>query len=391
MAATDGTVTADAQVDWTEDGAPRSARWRSERGLSAPKRLQIVDERLTADAAYRRVTQGVGLLWRGDYHGARQLLAALARRLDRAAPRIDSALPMAERFHRVRMARAQRARALSSLLVEIDPSYRIDLRRAPDLSAACTAAWGPGETAQLVSLRELLGVVGAYEWRLRGIDVPAAGGRIHPHYGVFAPTRADYLELLSRAPLPGAGRPPAVAFDVGTGTGVLAAVLAHRGVGRVVASDTDPRAIECARETVTRLGLADRIEVCATDLFPAGRANLIVCNPPWLPGKCASRLEQAIYDPGSQMLRGVLAGAVAHLEPDGEIWLILSDLAERLGLRPRTELLAWIEAAGLQVLGRLDTPARTRQPDDPGDPLRAARSGERVSLWRLGKGAQKAV
>jgi hypothetical protein len=60
------------------------------------------------------------------------------------------------------------------------------------------------------------------------------------------------------------------------------------------------------------------------------------------------------------MLRGFLAGLAEHLEADGEGWLIPSDLAEHLALRSRNELLALIEAAGLQVLGRLDarqTPA----------------------------------
>ena len=36
----------------------------------------------------------------------------------------------------------------------------------------------------------------------------------------------------------------------------------------------------------------------------------------------------------------------------GEGWLILSDLAEHLGLRSRDELLGWIAQAGLTVKGR---------------------------------------
>jgi hypothetical protein len=58
-----------------------------------------------------------------------------------------------------------------------------------------------------------------------------------------------------------------------------------------------------------------------------------------------------VYDEGSRMLRGFLAGLSAHLEPGGEGWLILSDLAEHLGLRPREQLLAWIAEAGLVVRG----------------------------------------
>jgi hypothetical protein len=73
-----------------------------------------------------------------------------------------------------------------------------------------------------------------------------------------------------------------------------------------------------------------------------------------------------------------------HLEPGGEGWLILSDLAEHLALRPRSELLALIDAAGLQVLDRLDVRPTHPRASDPGDPLHAARAAEVTSLWRLG-------
>jgi hypothetical protein len=64
--------------------------------------------------------------------------------------------------------------------------------------------------------------------------------------------------------------------------------------------------------------------------------------------------------------------------------LILSDLAEHLGLRSREELLGWIEAAGLQVLGRLETKPNHPKAGDATDPLHAARTAELTSLWRLG-------
>ena len=57
-----------------------------------------------------------------------------------------------------------------------------------------------------------------------------------------------------------------------------------------------------------------------------------------------------MFDPDSRMLRGFLNGLAAHLTPDGQGWLILSDFAEHLGLRTRDELLGWIDAAGLKVL-----------------------------------------
>ena len=235
----------------------------------------------------------------------------------------------------------------------------------------------------MVPLRGLLGVVGAHEWRKKGVEVPALGGRIHPHYGVFSPVRGEYIDLVAQAPLPGTG----LAFDIGTGTGVLAAVLARRGVRRVVATELAPRALACAQDNLRRLGLQDRVELLAADLFPPGRAPLVVCNPPWLPARPSSAIEQAVYDEGSRMLKGFLAGLHEHLEPGGEGWLVLSDLAEHLGLRSRDDLLGWIAAAGLRVLGRLDTRPRHGKAQDAGDPLHAARAAEVTSLWRLGAAA----
>jgi hypothetical protein len=83
------------------------------------------------------------------------------------------------------------------------------------------------------------------------------------------------------------------------------------------------------------------------------------------------------------MLRSFLAGLAAHLAPGGEGWLVVSDLAEHLGLRTRAELEGWIAAGGLRVAGRLDTRPRHGKAFDRDDPLHAARSRELTSLWRL--------
>lgn len=263
---------------------------------------------------------------------------------------------------------SRRARLASHLLVELE-SYQLSMSGAPDVSAACRLVYPP---SCVVPLQELLGVVGSYQWRLRGVHVPALGARIHPHYGVFAPTRQEYVSLVASAPVPALD----VAFDLGTGTGVLAALLARRGFARVVATDVSPRAVACARENVERLGFG-RVEVVETDLYPPGRASLVVCNPPWLPGTPRSSLDLAVFDTG--MLQRFLAGLPAHLVPGGEGWLVLSDIAERFGLRTRADLLAMIADAGLSVVERLDTRPEHRVRGS----LTELRAAEVVSLWRL--------
>ena len=381
-------------IEWNEQGEVRSARWRSESGAPAPRRVELAKDTLSADSAYRFACAGTAMLWRSDFQNARLMLQALQRRIEdkppkaaaRAAAKIAASTPE-EVFHLHRQAQSQRARSLGTLVIQVEGDYSIKLRRAPDWKEALTEAWGPatGES-QVVSLRELLGVVGAHEWRKKGVEIPALGEaadgtiqRIHPHYGVFSPVRGEYIDLIAKAPLPS----KELAFDIGTGTGVLAAVLARRGVRHIVATENSPRALTCAKKNVKRLGLVGHVEVQDVDLFPEGKAPLIVCNPPWLPARPSSPIEHAIYDEGSQMLRGFLSGLAAHLSPKGEGWLVLSDLAEHLGLRTREQLLAWMAEGGLRVIERHDVRPEHAKATEGGDALAAARAAEVTSLWRL--------
>ncbi len=445
----------EATITWSEQDISHTALWRSERGVLPPKRIQIADDTMSADTAYKLASEGVGLLWRGDFQNAKHLIQALERRLENraerpkrpprrgagaaAAARASAALisgfeqvasaplpptpgaspaatpssksspaQLAAAFYKHRQAQAQRARVLGMVLLPFQADYQIPLRRAPDVVQACTEAWGPaidkasskasqGITHSVVSLRELLGIISAHEWRKKGVEVRSLGfgknglpQRIHAHYGVFSPVRSEYLELVLDAPLPTAFGSPEklLAFDIGTGTGVLSAILRLRGIGKIIATDLDPRALACAQDNFKRLGCsAPQVQAIQADLFPTssyGRAHLIICNPPWLPGKPSSALERAVYDEGSQMLKGFLQGVPAHLAPGGEAWLILSDLAEHLGLRTHAELLTHIQEAGLQVIGQLSTSPKHPKANDVTDAFFAARSREKTHLWRLG-------
>jgi methylase of polypeptide subunit release factors len=377
-------------VSWTEANQTKTERWHAENGASAPKRMQIATDTMKADDAYKLCCEGTALLWRGDFQNAKMLMQAISRRIDRPHKKPKKApANMTEAFHLHRQAQSQKARILGMLVIEMDVGYHINLRRAPDVKAACEHAYGKSTHGFIVSLREVLGLVGAYEWSKNGVEINVINNKIHPSYGVFSPIRGEYLELVDRAPLPS---PCNLAFDIGTGTGVLAAILANRGVKRVIATDNAKRALECAQHNINRLEMKNTVTVVEADLFPdigsgkanSGKADLIVCNPPWLPAHPSSALESAVYDDKSKMLKGFLNGLGKHLNPTGEGWLILSDFAEHLGLRTREELLDWISAAGLQVLERLDVKAKHNKALDASDPLHAARKAEVTSLWRLG-------
>ncbi|WP_352339348.1 class I SAM-dependent methyltransferase [Psychrobacter sp. 16-MNA-CIBAN-0192] len=399
-------------VQWFENETLYHARWLSESNQVPPVRIVLVDDKTSADEAYRLACAGTSMLWQGDFQNARQLLQALTRRIERSEQRkmskaanklsksaepefettslsasnllasnLESSKEIPNLFHQQRQAQAQRSRLLSRLLLALDAGYISQLRRAPDVSAACTAAFGELDEPCLISFRDLQGALGAAGWRAKGVPITNLGLSIFPHYGVFAPTRHEYVQLLLDAPLPNKHD---VAFDIGTGTGLLAIILAQRGVKQIVATDLNPRALACARENFERLDLPN-VQLQQADLFPtdAPLANLMVCNPPWLPAKPTSPLEYAVYDANSAMLRGFLQGAKQHLAEQGEVWLILSDLAEHLQLRSRDELLGWFADAGLAVKYRLDTTPKHSRSQDNTDTLFAARSAEITSLWYL--------
>lgn len=387
-------------IHWEEGDQNCTAVWHSENGIAAHKKVVTADDTLTADDAYHLACEGTAILWKGDFQNARQLLQALVRRVDkpskkskRAGKRVDKSTDATTKktakdaFNQHRLIQSQRARILGMLLIQCNVDHTIPLRRAPDITQACLEAYGTVAHSYVVSLRELLGVISAHEWRKNGLPILAdENGEpiyVHPHYGVFSPVRGEYIELVCSATLPKSLDGVSTAFDIGVGTGVLSIILAMRDVQKIVATDQDERALICAKENIALLGLGSQIDIVKANLFPVGKASLIICNPPWVPARPSSLLEHAVYDPESQMLKGFLAGLKDHLLPQGEGWLILSDLAEHLELRSRQELLSWIEDAGLVVLERIDTKPKHPKAFDDSDSLHFARAAEITSLWRL--------
>ena len=368
-------------VDDPEMGQSQTMQWQSAHGWRAPSRIESISQAISADRAYQQTSQGVGLLWLGDYHQGRELLQSLKRRINQRTKSFEH-LPWPQRLHALRQQRSQTARAAGLLLVKVQPGFVLKLARAPEIGLACQMAYGERLAQQtfVVPLTELMGVLSAYQWYDRGLPLAQLGQSIHPRWGVFAPTRNEYLELVAQAPLP---QPCQRAADIGTGTGVLALILAKRGVPQVLATDLHPAALACAQDNVKRLGLENQVEVCAHDLLPPGKFDLLVCNPPWLPGAASSALEAAVYDPDHRMLRGFLQKARDHMNPNAQAWLILSDLAEHMQLRTREQLLGWISTAGLQVLERIDIKPSHNKLARTDDPMHALRGREVTSLWRL--------
>lgn len=356
------------------------AEWRNESVQKPPKGWHYVRES-GADGILKAAYQNIATVWQGDFHNAKQVLSAMKKRARKPAA-VRSDADIAALFHAHRMKQAQQSRILNMLAVEIRPGFVLDNKRAPDIRAALLDVYGEADGKPFfLPLNLLLGFMGAHEWHKKGVAVPQLGGSIHVPFGVFSPLRGEYLDLLAHAPSTGFQ----TAFDIGTGSGVLAAILAKQGIPSVIGTDTNPKAVACARANIARLGFEKQVEIRETDLFPEGFADLIVCNPPWLPAKPTSAVESALYDPESAMLAAFLRDAPKHLNPDGEIRLIISDLAEHLGLRPADFLEKAFIRAGLRVADMMKTKPKHKKVANPSDPLAFARTRETTFLYRLKK------
>jgi methylase of polypeptide subunit release factors len=369
-----------ATVTWQENKSTKTAHWHSEAHLPPPKKVILANDETKADDAYKQACEGTALLYKGDFQNAKQLLQAITRRVDRKP--IKPTDNMLEAFHQHRARQIQRANITNKVLIELTHGH-CELNRAPSTQEAVQGAIGEKLPSKLVvSLRELLGMIGANEWRKKGVYIDALQNTVHAHYGVYSPVRGEYLALINQAPL----NNPTVAWDIGTGTGVIAAILVARGVKQVIATDTSARALQCASENIAQLSMQANITLQQANMFPQNtsqKPDLIVCNPPWLPAKANAPIEFAIYDPNNQMLKAFLIGVKQHLSQKGEAWLVMSNLAELIGLRQAHELTQWIADAGLTVLDKTDITPKHAKATDQSDPLYRARAKEITSLYRL--------
>ena len=131
------------------------------------------------------------------------------------------------------------------------------------------------------------------------------------------------------------------AFDVGTGSGILAVATAKLWPARVVALDNDPMAVLAARETVRRNALSRRVTATQGAGFRTkpgtqlGRADLICANIRARPiAAMAPAFARHLQPGGAVVVSGLLLGE----EP-----LVLAAFrAVRLRLRHRIRLGDWV-------------------------------------------------
>lgn len=110
------------------------------------------------------------------------------------------------------------------------------------------------------------------------------------------------------------GKEPLTIIDLCTGSGCLAVTMALKLPGSTVyATDISKEALKVAAQNASSNGVADKITFLEGDLFaaldgmPAGRADIILSNPPYISEAELERLETEVigYEPKAALYGGI--------------------------------------------------------------------------------------
>jgi len=256
----------------------------------------------------------------------------------------------------------------------------------------------------LLPFPQVQGLNSAWQWYINGIYVPVLGRKIHPWYGTYFPVRFEHLELFDNW-LKNYKGAKNNAFDIGTGSGVLALQMLKHGFSKVYATDNNPNAIKGFEEYISKHN-ENRVVPAYGDLF-AGideKADIIVFNPPWLEATHDTEgLERATYYEKGLFER-FFEQAVHHLAENGRIVMLFSNLQQviqsgaanlRQVIQPGDESLHQVTntnvahpieaelASGLRFQKVQLTEKQVRPPSKRTKRKHDQRSSESVQLWVL--------
>jgi len=169
-----------------------------------------------------------------------------------------------------------------------------------------------------------------YECEFGGALLRIAKGVFCPTLTKTSPVLLDSIDF----------RPGERVLDVFSGSGAFGVVAALRG-SDVVTIDLSPAAVQCTADNAARNGVLDRLDVRWGDMTAGTRGNslteddvfdLVIANPPLLPGRADGLFGRALYDIDLGATSAFLRTLPSHLAPTGRSYLLTSDVLERIGL-----------------------------------------------------------
>lgn len=166
------------------------------------------------------------------------------------------------------------------------------------------------------------------------------GLRVKLHPQVYEPAEDTFLLAQNLAVKEGD-----LALDVGTGTGIIALLMARKARW-VLGVDLNPIAVELARKNA-ELNNISNVEFRVSDLFEnvSGEFDVITFNAPYLPGDPEEPIDLALVggERGREVLDRFIEEVPNYLKPGGVVQIVQSSIT---GVE---ETLKRLEKAGLRA------------------------------------------
>jgi len=333
-----------------------------------PAGAGIVDASVPVERGVEWLLAGRTLVVTDRYPTAVSLQTALQEALE--PPAVDAG-------HGPRRAYRRRLREASGRLLVPVRRGRLLVERAP--TVGLLAELYPERGRIHLPVREVQRLNRADEVFRRGVPLAVLGHALHPFYGTYVPSRTSHLELFATW-LSGWEGERRRAIDVGTGSGVLALLLARAGFAEVVATDTNPNALHSLQLELARR--PQPVRGVGGDLLAGERGpfDVIVFNPPWLHGTVEELLDQALYYEDPSVFERFFDQALEGLAPGGRIVVLFSDIGRLV--QPDVPHPIEVELAR----GRLERVQKLRRKVKGARTERGRRrTKERVEVWELAR------
>lgn len=211
-------------------------------------------------------------------------------------------------------------------------NHRSTLKKAPE--NPWLKEFFPGKEDYLMTFSDFLGMNGAWQWYENGIQYPVIDHLIHPFYGTYFPSRYDHLMLFDSWLSENRGFRSGI--DIGTGCGILTFIMHKHGIKSIHATDINPNAIYSVKQDIRRLEKKSFKNVTYEKADLSGSYNiepndLVVFNPPWVPGDAEKMMDLATYYEQGFFERFFIAMA-SKCPPGATILLLFSDFAICAGI-----------------------------------------------------------
>lgn len=149
--------------------------------------------------------------------------------------------------------------------------------------------------------------------------------------GVFCPTLTNASALLLSAIDFKASES---VLDVFSGCGVFGIIAALHG-SKAVAVDISKNAVNCIRTNIRLNDVDDNVDArlgTAQDCILSEETfDLIIANPPLLPGTPSDSITASLFDPGLHATIDFFTFLPIHLAKNGRCYIIISDMFNRCG------------------------------------------------------------